>query len=110
MLVEAEGRRERQKAVDESSVVHPLAVVRDGHRASGAKGGQDVVALVVPDDGDAPPAPDGLTTQLREQLSSYKIPRTIFFIDAADVPYLTSQKPDRRSLAARAVALALGDA
>lgn len=62
--------------------------------------GQDVVALVVadgaPDDGSIP---DRLLAELREQLSSYKLPRHIFPITAADVPYLTSQKPDRRRLA-----------
>ena len=64
--------------------------------------GQDVVALVVPDAGRLTPAPEELLTQLRDQLSSYKIPRAIFFVTAEDVPYLTSQKPDRRALASRA--------
>jgi len=64
--------------------------------------GQDVVALVVPDAGGPTPTPEGLLAQLRDQLSSYKIPRAVFFIAAEDVPYLTSQKPDRRALAALA--------
>jgi acyl-CoA synthetase (AMP-forming)/AMP-acid ligase II len=64
-----------------------------------AQRGQDVVALVVADDSTAPTTPDVLLTQLRDRLSSYKIPRAVFFIDADDVPYMTSQKPDRRVLA-----------
>ena len=60
--------------------------------------GEDVVALVVADDDD----PESLRTELREQLSSYKIPRHVFTIEATDVPMLSSQKPDRRSLAALA--------
>ena len=63
--------------------------------------GQDVVALVVADgdpDDDRSLA-ERLHAGLREQLSSYKLPRHIFRIAAGDVPYLTSQKPDRRSLA-----------
>lgn len=67
-----------------------------------AERGQDVVALVVAEAQAA--ADDELTErlhqELRELLSSYKLPRHIFLIDAAEVPYLTSQKPDRRSLAA----------
>jgi acyl-CoA synthetase (AMP-forming)/AMP-acid ligase II len=57
--------------------------------------GQDVVALVVTDETE----PERLTDALGSQLSSYKLPRHVFAVDAADVPFLTSQKPDRRSLA-----------
>jgi acyl-CoA synthetase (AMP-forming)/AMP-acid ligase II len=61
---------------------------------------QEVVALVVPEDeGSALVAESVLLSQLRDQLSSYKIPRRIGLIDAASVPYLTSQKADRRALA-----------
>ena len=56
--------------------------------------GQDVVALVV---GDRPA--DELHAALRDQLSSYKLPRHIFGIEATDVPSLSSQNPDRRTLA-----------
>ena len=66
--------------------------------------GQDVVALVV-SDGDAPPPDDEparIATELRDLLSSYKLPRHIILIDAGEVPFLTSQKPDRRRLAAMA--------
>jgi acyl-CoA synthetase (AMP-forming)/AMP-acid ligase II len=62
---------------------------------------QDVVALVVADGID----PEALRPVLREQLASYKVPRHLFAIGAADVPYLTSQKPDRRRLAALAAHL-----
>lgn len=73
-----------------------------------AERGQDVVALVVAEDGgDRPPAtsPEALHAALREVLSSYKLPRHLFMIDAADVPYLSSQKPDRRSLTRKATDL-----
>ncbi len=63
--------------------------------------GQDVVALVV---GNRPA--DELHAGLRDQLSSYKLPRHIFTIEATDVPFLTSQKPDRRALAVLADQLA----
>lgn len=66
--------------------------------------GQDVVALVVAQ--GEPPPDERLRAQLKEQLSSYKVPRHIFPIDTGDVPYLTSQKPDRRSLAQTAARLA----
>ena len=61
--------------------------------------GQEIVALVVPD-GDAGQraGPDALLPRLRERLSSYKIPRRMVTLEAADVPYLSSQKPDRRAL------------
>ncbi len=67
--------------------------------------GQEVVALVV---GDDRITADHVRTELRELLSSYKIPRQVFRIDTADVPYLTSQKPDRRSLATMAAELVDG--
>jgi acyl-CoA synthetase (AMP-forming)/AMP-acid ligase II len=60
--------------------------------------GQDVVALVV-----APAVgPEQLRAAVADRLSSYKIPRHIFEVAPGDVPFLTSQKPDRRSLAALA--------
>ncbi|MHB8663115.1 MAG: ANL family adenylate-forming protein [Acidimicrobiales bacterium] len=63
--------------------------------------GEDVVALIVGETVD----PSGLRAQLREQLSSYKVPRYVFAIGDADVPWLTSQKADRRALAALAAKL-----
>lgn len=62
--------------------------------------GQDVVALVVGERGG-----DELSVALKEHLASYKLPRHILPIDASDVPYLSSQKPDRRRLAALAAEL-----
>jgi acyl-CoA synthetase (AMP-forming)/AMP-acid ligase II len=62
--------------------------------------GQEVVAIVVPRDGAAEIASaEVLLPQLRERLSSYKIPHHIFPVDATEIPYLTSQKADRRALA-----------
>ena len=71
---------------------------------------QDVVALVVPWGGEAAPgpAPGGaeLRERLRQELSSYKVPRHVFVISDADVPWLVSQKVDRRALLAVAERLA----
>lgn len=68
--------------------------------------GQDVVALVVPEPGaEDRVTADVLVPQLRERLSSYKIPRAVFAIAADEVPFLTSQKPDRRALEAKALEL-----
>ena len=60
---------------------------------------QDVVAMVVP----TPEAKGELTEEslraaVREKISSYKVPRHIALITDADVPWLTSQKADKRAL------------
>ena len=76
--------------------------------------GQDVVALVVPD----PEVPEREPAELaelvrghaREHLSSYKVPRRIFVIGNEEVPWLTSQKADRRALVVMAEKLAAGPA
>ncbi|HEX6392574.1 MAG TPA: class I adenylate-forming enzyme family protein [Acidimicrobiales bacterium] len=66
--------------------------------------GQEVVALVVPwrtgTDGEspAPPEPDALRQRLREELSSYKVPAHFLVIEDEQVPWLVSQKVDRRAL------------
>jgi len=62
--------------------------------------GEEVVALVVTDR-----PPESLQLELREMLSSYKLPTHLFPIEAAAVPYMTSQKPDRRALATLATDL-----
>ena len=64
---------------------------------------QDVVAMVVP----TPQAKDELSEEslraaLREKISSYKVPRHIALITDADVPWLTSQKADKRALTSMA--------
>lgn len=64
--------------------------------------GQDVVALVAIEVDDVQATLTDLSDALRNQLSSYKLPRHLFPITPADVPYLTSQKPDRLRLAALA--------
>ncbi|MGI8492372.1 MAG: class I adenylate-forming enzyme family protein [Acidimicrobiales bacterium] len=71
--------------------------------------GQDVVALVVPQPGPADLTPDDLRRRLRDQLSSYKIPRQVFFVADADVPWLVSQKVDRRALAAMAAEMVVAE-
>jgi acyl-CoA synthetase (AMP-forming)/AMP-acid ligase II len=61
--------------------------------------GEQVVALVVPwADAAALPDPAGLQDILRRDLSSYKVPRHVFILTDADVPWLVSQKVDRRAL------------
>lgn len=66
--------------------------------------GQEVVALVVPwrsgAEGDAPdpPEPEVLRQKLREEISSYKVPSHFLVIEDDQVPWLVSQKVDRRAL------------
>jgi acyl-CoA synthetase (AMP-forming)/AMP-acid ligase II len=60
--------------------------------------GQEVVALIVPWKGSQALSPDEVNRRLRQALSSYKIPRHIFVIADEDVPWLVSQKVDRRAL------------
>jgi acyl-CoA synthetase (AMP-forming)/AMP-acid ligase II len=61
--------------------------------------GQQVVALVVPWEAVTGPDESGIVAALREQLSSYKVPRRVFFLSDGEVPWLVSQKVDRRALA-----------
>ncbi|HXA32843.1 MAG TPA: class I adenylate-forming enzyme family protein [Acidimicrobiales bacterium] len=72
--------------------------------------GQRVVALVVPWASErgafGPIDPNEILVQLKDQLSSFKIPKQLFVISEDDVPWLPSQKPDRRALMALAVRLA----
>jgi acyl-CoA synthetase (AMP-forming)/AMP-acid ligase II len=67
--------------------------------------GQEVVALVVAwrsgtegQDVPAPPEPEILRQRLREELSSYKVPAHYLVIEDEQVPWLVSQKVDRRAL------------
>ena len=65
--------------------------------------GEEVVALVVPwadslHAAQAVPDAAGIKDRLRQDLSSYKVPRHVFFLGDADVPWLVSQKVDRRAL------------
>ncbi|HZT67863.1 MAG TPA: class I adenylate-forming enzyme family protein [Acidimicrobiales bacterium] len=75
---------------------------------------QDVVALVVPfrvrPDGSEclPPDPAELRERLRQELSSYKVPRRVVIISDDDVPWLASQKADRRALAVLAEKMTSG--
>jgi acyl-CoA synthetase (AMP-forming)/AMP-acid ligase II len=64
---------------------------------------QDVVAMVVPTpEAKDDVTEDGLRAALREKISSYKVPRHIAVITDADVPWLTSQKADKRALTSMA--------
>jgi acyl-CoA synthetase (AMP-forming)/AMP-acid ligase II len=72
-------------------------------------GGQRVVALVVLRSRRAgSPAGSELRERLRDRLSSFKVPEQIFVIDHDQVPWLVSQKADRRALLALAEQLAAG--
>jgi acyl-CoA synthetase (AMP-forming)/AMP-acid ligase II len=59
--------------------------------------GEDVTALVVLWQ-DQQLDPDTIRERLRQDLSSYKLPRQVFVIRDEDVPWLVSQKVDRRAL------------
>ncbi len=67
--------------------------------------GEDVVALIVPWSGADVPSEQEMRADLSSQLSSYKVPRRVLFISDADVPWLVSQKVDRRAVAAMAAHL-----
>jgi acyl-CoA synthetase (AMP-forming)/AMP-acid ligase II len=60
--------------------------------------GQQVVALIVPREGGAPVDSAILRQRLGRHLSSYKVPSHILTVSAAQVPWLSSQKADRRAL------------
>jgi acyl-CoA synthetase (AMP-forming)/AMP-acid ligase II len=61
--------------------------------------GQQVVALVVPPEAGDPADGRELRQRLRRDLSSYKVPGHVLTVSAAQVPWLSSQKADRRALA-----------
>ncbi|HWE55105.1 MAG TPA: class I adenylate-forming enzyme family protein, partial [Acidimicrobiales bacterium] len=67
--------------------------------------GEQVVAMVVPWAGAEVPDGPAIQGRLREDLSSYKVPRHVFVLGDADVPWLVSQKVDRRALLAMAAEL-----
>ena len=73
--------------------------------------GENVVALVVPWAADST---DDLGAELRvrlkAQLSSYKVPTRVVVIGESDVPWLVSQKADRRALAALATRVSAASA
>jgi acyl-CoA synthetase (AMP-forming)/AMP-acid ligase II len=105
-LIKAKGSNVAPAEVEKTLVALPSLKAAYVFGVDHPERGQDVVALVVPDpDVDATASPDELRAELRDRLSSYKVPRHVFTIDAADVPFLTSQKPDRRSLASKAADL-----
>jgi acyl-CoA synthetase (AMP-forming)/AMP-acid ligase II len=59
--------------------------------------GEEVVAAVVRD-GDEPVDVDGLLADCRRALSSFKVPTLVMVLAPADLPYLSSSKPDRRAI------------
>ena len=59
--------------------------------------GEEVVAGVVPNDGQAI-AVDELLAVCRRRLSSYKVPQLIEVLSREEIPYLSSSKPDRRGI------------
>ena len=72
--------------------------------------GQNVAAAIVLDSGHGLDA-DECRARLREQISSYKVPRHCFFSAKQDLPFTDSGKIDKRKLAALlADRIAAGDA
>jgi len=64
--------------------------------------GERVIAVVVPDDESAPPELADLRAAVAARLPRYAAPRAV--VIAAEIPMLTSGKPDRlavRMIAAR---------
>lgn len=70
--------------------------------------GEQVVAMVVPWAEAGVVAPADLLVQVKQELSSYKVPRHLFVLGDADVPWLVSQKVDRRALVGLAEKLVAG--
>jgi len=68
--------------------------------------GEDVAALLVLWGDSDTLTPELVRERLRRDLSSYKIPRHVFVIGDADVPWLVSQKVDRRAVGVLAQKLA----
>ena len=60
--------------------------------------GQELVAAIVPLAGTTL-NPGEIRAQLRDRISSYKVPRRIVFVSSTDIPMTPSQKVDRRALA-----------
>lgn len=104
-LIKTKGANVAPAEVEKALVTHDEVRAAFVFGVAHPERGQDVVALVVLA-ADAPAtAPDDLRAALRTQLSSYKVPRLLFPIGSDEVPYLSSQKPDRRALAATAARL-----
>jgi acyl-CoA synthetase (AMP-forming)/AMP-acid ligase II len=61
--------------------------------------GQEVAAVVVPEDGHQL-TPEGLRTALHRELSAYKVPTRIDLVAIDEVPWLPTGKPDKRSMIA----------
>jgi acyl-CoA synthetase (AMP-forming)/AMP-acid ligase II len=62
--------------------------------------GQDVAAVIVPAPG-LDLDPEDVIRQLKQRLSSYKVPRHVALIDRGEVPMLGNGKVDRKTLAER---------
>ena len=98
-LIKTKGANVAPAEVEKAIMAHPGVALAFVFGVDHADRGQDVVALVAVPGGDVQATLDDLSTTLRDQLSSYKLPRHLFPIAPEDVPYLTSQKPDRLRLA-----------
>ncbi len=99
-LIKTKGANVAPAEVEKALLSHEGVTAAFVFGVDHAERGQDVIALIV---GER--SVDELHAALRHQLSTYKLPRHIFAIEARDVPYLTSQKPDRRALGALATDL-----
>ncbi len=63
--------------------------------------GQLVVAVVRVPSTANPPDPEELTSQLRQRLSAYKVPKRLLMIDEEDLPMMSSGKVDMAALKER---------
>ena len=59
--------------------------------------GEEVVAGIVAKDGQTIDTPE-VVAECRRRLSSYKVPRLVEVLREDEIPYLSSSKPDRRSI------------
>ena len=101
-LIKTKGANVAPAEVEKAIIAHPGVLGAYVFGVDHHDRGQDVVALVAVTAEDVTGTLDALAMSLRDQLSSYKLPRHLFPIAPGDVPFLTSQKPDRLNLAALA--------
>lgn len=104
-LIKTKGANVAPAEVEKAIVAHPGVTGAYVFGVDHPDRGQDVVALVAVPGDDVEATLVDLSTVLRDQLSSYKIPRHLFPVAPSDVPFLTSQKPDRLRLAELALQL-----
>jgi acyl-CoA synthetase (AMP-forming)/AMP-acid ligase II len=99
-MIKTKGSNVAPPEVEAVLMAHPAVSMATVVGLPDVELGQEVAAAVAVLDGaDATPTADELRAWVRERLASYKTPRRILIVPAAEVPTLASGKIDRRRLA-----------